>query len=94
MQTFLPFPDFQKSLECLDNKRLNKQKVENLQILNILLNRTTGKGWRNHPATKMWRGYENALKHYQNLTIDECIKRGMKNSLLKENLDGDIIYPP
>lgn len=93
MQTFLPFPDFKKSLECLDNKRLNKQKVENFQILNILLNRTDSKAWRNHPAVKMWAGYENALKEYQNFTIDECLKRGFKNTLNYETISGNIVYP-
>ena len=39
MQVFLPYPDFKKSLESLDNKRLGKQRVEAKQILNVLLNR-------------------------------------------------------
>lgn len=33
MQTFLPCPQFQKSAQCLDDKRLGKQRVETLQIL-------------------------------------------------------------
>ncbi len=36
MQTFLPYADFQQSAKCLDNKRLGKQRVECLQILNTL----------------------------------------------------------
>lgn len=36
MQTFLPFPDFKQSAQCLDNKRLGKQRVECLQILKAL----------------------------------------------------------
>ena len=36
MQTFLPYSDFEQSLSCLDNKRLGKQRVESMQILNIL----------------------------------------------------------
>ena len=39
MQTFLPYPDIEKSLNSLDSKRLGKQRVEAYQILNILLNR-------------------------------------------------------
>jgi len=54
MQTFLPYPNLKKSIKCLDNKRLGKQRVKAHQILNILLKRTKTKGWKNHPAIKMW----------------------------------------
>lgn len=37
MQTFLPVADFEKAATFLDYKRLGKQRVECLQILNILL---------------------------------------------------------
>lgn len=40
MQTFLPYPEFIKSAQCLDNKRLGKQRVEAKQILEINLFRT------------------------------------------------------
>ena len=36
MQTFLPYKSFVKSLNCLDNKRLGKQRVEAMQILNAI----------------------------------------------------------
>jgi hypothetical protein len=36
MQTFLPYPDFRESARVLDNKRLGKQRVECLQILQTL----------------------------------------------------------
>ena len=36
MQTFLPYPNFSQSAKCLDNKRLGKQRVECLQILQVL----------------------------------------------------------
>lgn len=36
MQTFLSYPDFTQSSKCLDDKRLGKQRVECLQILNTL----------------------------------------------------------
>ena len=86
MQTFLPYPDFKKSVEVLDYKRLGKQRVETFQVLNILLGRTDTKGWINHPVTKMWRGYEPALQMYQNYTISEWIKRGYKNTMQFENI--------
>lgn len=86
MQTFLPYPDFQKSIRILDSKRLGKQRVETFQVLNILLERTETKGWRNHPVTQMWTGYESALQLYQNYTIQEWINRGYKNTMQFENL--------
>lgn len=36
MQTFLPYPDFAQSASVLDDKRLGKQRVECLQILQTL----------------------------------------------------------
>ena len=81
MQTFLPYADFQKSVEVLDYKRLGKQRVETFQVLNILLSRTPTKGWRNHPVTVMWTGYESALQLYQNITIREWKKRGYKKRI-------------
>ena len=69
MQTFLPHKSFKKSLKVLDWRRLGKQRVEAHQILNVLLERTDTKGWRNHPITKMWKGYEDALKLYFNLVF-------------------------
>jgi hypothetical protein len=94
MQTFLPYSDFQKSVEVLDYRRLGKQRVESYQILNVLLGRTETKGWVNHPATKMWRGYEEALKLYQNITITEWISRGYNNNMLFEIVDPvKLVFP-
>ncbi len=67
MQTFLPHPDFEASARTLDQRRLGKQRVEALQLLNALT--VPGHGWRNHPAALMWRGYEEALVRYG---IDMC----------------------
>jgi hypothetical protein len=95
VQTFLPYPDFKKSVQVLDYKRLGKQRVETFQVLNILLDRTETKGWRNHPVTKMWSGYEEALKLYQNYTIREWIDRGYKNTMKFEDVTySDLILPP
>lgn len=100
MQTFLPDPNFSVSLSILDNKRLNKQKVEAYQIYCCLKNLPTKKGtpykgWKNHPATKMWKGYENALAYYYNLAIKECINRGFKNTMQPITVPdrNDIIFP-
>lgn len=93
MQTFLPYPNLKKSLKVLDRQRLGKQRVEAFQILNVLLNRTDKKGWRNHPAVKMWKGYENALKLYFNKAVKLWISRGYKNTMKFEVIDGKIILP-
>lgn len=79
MQTFLPYPDFRASAKALDCRRLGKQRVEAMQILKALRGKT--KGWVNHPATIMWRGYEDALGMYMNACISEWIARGYKNNM-------------
>lgn len=85
MQTFLPFPDFTKSAQCLDRLRLGKQRVEALQILNALTGKSAG--WINHPATKMWRGYEQLLCGYCGAMILEWTKRGYKDTCWKKLLN-------
>ena len=91
MQTFLPYPDLKKSLQTLDYRRLGKQRVEAYQIIRTI---KSGGGWQNHPAVKMWRGHINALKLYYNLSLEEWINRGYKNSLEKMPIHGRIVYPP
>jgi hypothetical protein len=90
MQTFLPYPDFKKSLRSLDYRRLGKQRVEACQIIRAI---KYGGGWRNHPAVKMWHGHINALKLYHNLCIDEWISRGYKNRMPKMKISGRVSYP-
>lgn len=80
MQTFLPYPDFRKSARVLDSRRLGKQRVEAYQILRCL---EVPNRWRNHPAVKMWAGYEDALKMYMNACIDEWVARGYRNFMEK-----------
>lgn len=85
MQTFLPYPDFDKSVKCLDYRRLGKQRVEAMQILKAL--RDPSYGWQNHPAVNMWRGCEEALKNYMNVCIQEWVARGYNNTMKFEQLD-------
>lgn len=84
MQTFLPYPNFYLSAECLDNKRLGKQRVEAWQILQALRGNT--KGWQSHPATVMWRGHEQALILYGIVICTEWRRRGFKDSMLERFL--------
>lgn len=79
MQTFLPVPNFIESAKVLDYRRLGKQRVECYQILRSLSGESSG--WKNHPAVRMWEGYEEALRQYQRAMILEWINRGYRNTL-------------
>ena len=79
MQTFLPSPSYAESAHVLDNRRLGKQRVECKQIL-LAMSKTSG-GWVNHPATKMWRGYELELTKYALAMCKEWVERGYKDTL-------------
>jgi hypothetical protein len=79
MQTFLPYASFKESAKCLDMKRLGKQRVEVLQLLNSF-HKPDYKGWKNHPAREMWRGYENALVRYGQFICLEWTSRGYKDT--------------
>ena len=81
MQTFLPYKSFDESFKSLDYRRLGKQRVEAMQILNVLLGRTETKGWVNHPITKMWKGHENALKEYLNKSRAHWVDRRYNNNM-------------
>ena len=73
MQTFLPYSDFLSSAGCLDSKRLWKQVLEADQILRTLAG--VRQGWQNHPAVRMWRGYEDALLSYRDTIVQEWLRR-------------------
>lgn len=85
MQTFLPesvaFPRkaFELSASVLDYRRLGKQRLETKQILETLLGRSSG--WRNHPAVRMWIGYEGALAQYGYTMCEQWVSRGYNDTL-------------
>ncbi len=74
MQTFLPYDDFRRTAEVLDQKRLGKQRVECIQVLRGLTR--PGYGWRHHPAVKMWRGHEEALGRYAYTCCEHWVSLG------------------
>lgn len=74
MQTFLPYKSFGESAKCLDYRRLGKQRVETKQLL-------LGQ-FKNHPAAKMWKGYETALALYGTIICSEWLARGYKDKQL------------
>jgi hypothetical protein len=101
VNTFLPDENFYVSATILDYKRLGKQRVEAIQILKANLGYTVG--WVNHPAAKMWKGYETALCMYGLEMCYEWKNRGYKDTCKDKFMDfltealklsnGEVIYP-
>ena len=91
MQTFLPYSNFRKTAEVLDYRRLGKQRVEGMQIINTIVN-PNQKGWRNHPIVIMWTPYVQALMVYTNTIINEWINRGYNNNMKLYDID-TIVMP-
>ena len=79
MQTFLPHRSFQRVMRTLDYRRLGKQRVEAMQILDTLEGKS--RGWRHHPAVLMWKGYEPSLRMYLRCAILEWKRRGYINTM-------------
>jgi hypothetical protein len=87
MQTFLPYPDFQKSAKSLDYRRLGKQRVETLQLLTAIERVSNGEAkvpWSNHPCCKMWSNNSNALVEYGIAICEEWLSRGYKDGCLEK----------
>ena len=74
MQTFLPYPDFRRTAEVLDTRRLGKQRVETIQIVRALTRPVYG--WKHHPAVRMWAGFEEALGAYGLVMAETWVERG------------------
>ena len=79
MNTFLPYPDFTASARALDYRRLGKQRIEAKQIYETLAG--FKKGWRHHPAVKMWKGCAYQLLVYGSVMCDEWRRRGYVDNL-------------
>lgn len=94
VNTFVLCQNKENLFDDLDKRRLGKQRVEAMQIINILEDYDrTGEfkkgSYGNHPATQMWIGYTNALKVYFNLCVKEWIKRGCVNNMALFDIDED-----
>lgn len=83
MQTFVPYMDIAESAKVLDRARLGKQRVETLQILNVVAG-IKGGGWVNHPAVKMWSENPHGLAYYGVIICKEWISRGYKDTCLEK----------
>ena len=86
MQTFLPYDTFEESASVLDYRRLGKQRVEGMQIVNAIEN-PNKQGWQNHPIVIMWTPYVDSLKYYTNVMIKEWIRQGYNNNMEKYKLN-------
>ncbi len=77
MNTFLAYPSYVSSADCLDRARQGKQRLETWDILGIITDFKATWMWhsekqqaylikryRNHPAVNMWRGREYSLAWY------------------------------
>lgn len=82
MQIFSPYRSFIDISNCLDKRRLNKQKIEIYQILNCISLGDKAKGWKNHPAVKMAHGYELFFIDYALEIADSCLRIGYKDTLI------------
>jgi len=69
MQVFLPFPDYLRSVRCLDKSRLGNQIWRECKTL-------ISGGWANHPVAKMWAPYKHALAEYSLHGLNELLNRG------------------
>jgi hypothetical protein len=92
MQTFMPYPDYRKSLESLDKSRLQKQSIESSQILDTILGLPTKKGtkrkgWLNHPAKIMWEKNPGALLQYFIVNIKICKDKNIKTEYCDSRLE-------
>ena len=107
MQTFLMYksskenPNYaeivktlNKTIVRLDYKRLGKQRVEAMQIIDIHEGRSSSSAWVNHPAVKMWKDNIECLKLYHNLCINEWMNRGYKNTMIKYDIDENKVSLP
>jgi hypothetical protein len=86
MQTFLPYKSFTKSASVLDMKRLGKQRVETLQILQCLHAEKKSR-WYTHPAVQMWKNNIPCLVDYGVAICREWIARGYKDTCLNKILN-------
>lgn len=91
MQTFMPYSNYLETAACLDRQRLGKQRVETKQLL-LALGVPVGdhtprkSSWSNHPAARMWKGYEGSLAVYGWIVCMEWRERGYCDTLAPQFL--------
>lgn len=96
VNTFLPLPSISKSWALLDKRRYLKQLVEATQIINALEKLEKNeivKGFVNHPAVRMWKGYIPGLKYYFNLGRAIWIQKGHTFAHPQYSIVEEIVLP-
>jgi len=78
VNTLLPYPSFSESAHTLDSVLLKRQRIDVLTILRVLGG--DEEGWWNHPAVRMWDGYEQMLVCYGVEICKEWRRRGHKDT--------------
>lgn len=63
MQVFIIGTPYETA-EVLDYKRLNKQIIENGQIIDVILNPDKGSWWSRHPIIKSYKNHFKWLHYY------------------------------
>lgn len=87
MQTFVPIADVTASIDALDKRRCWKQCVEALALLRGAC--------PNHPASRMWRGFEAALALYYSTCLDVCVvKHRIRTKLSRVEVSEAVVMPP
>lgn len=85
VNTFLPYPNFKKSVGVLDPKTLGEQRKHVKLILEAIKGEAVG--FNNHPAVAMWQNYEGPLCVYGINACNEWIRRGNEDNLIGYFLD-------
>lgn len=93
MQTFLPYDSFYNSLECLDKKRLGKQRSEAKIMVKSIQGWYSTDAWLKHPCTQMWKDHVEWLMMYHDFAIKEWERRGFRNNM-KAYLEFPDYEPP
>lgn len=93
MQTFLTSYSFIDSAKNLDNKRLNKQCLEAIQLYELCTNRlfiskSFPENYRNHPACKWWQSNPSSLAYYIFCHVNELYNRfGKAGTIWNASID-------
>src|SRR5882724_1730569 len=78
MIIFLPYPNFKKCAEVIDNKRLWKQILEANQLVELIENKKIKSYWRDKHCYIMWENDSHALRAYRDCFVREWLKRRLK----------------
>ena len=73
MQLYLPYPDFEKSVQCLTTNHLNRVRTNCQLMAKAFLEPSR---WCYHPSFKAWKPYYKAFQYYHDCVVKEWIGRG------------------